>query len=125
MCASGSPLALRRDSPRLTGKAFFSELPGAGPTLALRLLAAYGTILNSIQRSLACNATSEWHRSPKRAALGPGFIGAGTRRPLPAKLSSSGPARPLSSVPGPRLKSGDVFDQDTQLGFPRQMAAID
>jgi hypothetical protein len=83
-------------------KSFFRELPGAGPVMAPRLLAAFGTARDLFPDPGSMQRYFGVAPSLRKAADAAGSIGVGMRPSFCVKLSSSGPAKPWSSVPGLR-----------------------
>lgn len=86
--------------------ALFRELPGAGPTLAPRLLVAFGS-----DRSRYPDAASLQKYSgiaPVRAATPNGSTGVGMRPDSCGRASTNGPARPWSGANGPNSTPGKL-----------------
>ena len=79
---------------------FFRELPGAGPTLAPRLLAAFGTARDLYPEAASMQRYFGVAPSPRKAVPVSGFIGGGMRPLSLAKRSSNGLAKPLSFALG-------------------------
>ena len=88
-------------APRLPDYSLFRDLPGAGPHLAPRLLAAFGEDRDAFSAPMSCRNTPALRRSPSAAARRAGCIGAGSAQLLCAKRLSNGPARPSTNHSGP------------------------
>jgi transposase len=94
----------------------FRDLPGAGPQMAPRLCAAFGTVASVYPDPASLQRYSGVAPVAKRAAAKSGRIGAGTRQSSCGKPSWSGPARRSVIRSGPRSTTSGSLKRgkDTQ-----------